>query len=263
MMETAQELGLPSNSPLQSRCKKNPGRTIGLVAGAAILLQLLAPSRLRAQDGDVAFEPLKIFSYIDMGQIVKGADRAHPRDDGSIPEVNGYFLSNIGIAILTEAAVKDNLHLKVGVGGLFWYPYPNVSSDPASRSISFGPGISEASFRYEFRENLSLKMGFIGYKYNADAQNLGEYLFRSEAYPHFVKTGGWSWINSAYQSLGLHLNLVHLRRRMESRLPRVQRIRGEPCIRHEPRVCQHAAVGENAGTRGRHLAAPLAARQAQ
>jgi hypothetical protein len=206
MMETA---SVHSASPVlapEGRRGSRQERSGGFAAGLAALLFILSAPGAHAQDDGVSFKPIKIFSYLDMGQVVKGANPSRPNEDGSIPQLRGYFLSNIGIAILTEADVREKLHLKVGVGGLFWYPFPNIVEDPSSRTISFGPGIAEASFKYDFLENLTLKVGFIGYKYNSDAQNLGEYLFRSEAYPHFVKTGGWSWINSSYQSLGMHLN---------------------------------------------------------
>jgi hypothetical protein len=42
---------------------------------------------------------------------------------------------------------------------------------------------------------LSLDFGYFPYKYNQAAKNLGEYMFRSEAYPTILYTGGWSWMN--------------------------------------------------------------------
>ncbi len=153
---------------------------------------------------DVVTLPLKVDAYVDAGQVVKGL-RADPGNDSKTLPVGNYFLSNTGISILSQTVVKEKLHLNIGVGGLFWYPF-TFPSTVNSRQIKFGPGISEASFRYDFSENLFVKSGFFDYKYNPDARNLGEYLLRSQAYPGFVKTGGWSIINSAaYQSLGTQI----------------------------------------------------------
>jgi hypothetical protein len=176
-----------------------------LIASCALLgLASLAG----ADESGTDFRPLRIDSYVDLGQIVKGHSQELRSDLGGRTgdgDIRDYFLSNIGIALVSEAVVKDKLDLKIGVGGLFWYPFPNLSA--VSRIIKFGPGISEASFQYGFLDNLFFKFGFFPYKYNPDARNLGEYLFRSECYPSFVKTGGWSWLNSAaYQSLGAQLH---------------------------------------------------------
>jgi hypothetical protein len=48
----------------------------------------------------------------------------------------------------------------------------------------------QGTFKFDDRENprLALSIGIIPYKYNPDAHNLGEYLFRSGAYPPYIVT---------------------------------------------------------------------------
>jgi hypothetical protein len=44
---------------------------------------------------------------------------------------------------------------------------------------------------------MRLKIGIFGYKYNSDAKNLGEYMYRTWTYPNIINTGGLDFINSA------------------------------------------------------------------
>jgi hypothetical protein len=72
--------------------------------------------------------------------------------------------------------------------------------------IKFGPGISNAYMQWAPSENMRLDFGYFPYKYNAAAKNMGEYLFRTEAYPTIIYTGGWGWLNDAqYRTLGAKL----------------------------------------------------------
>lgn len=174
------------------------------LAIAAVLPALLAAP---AHSQNMVTKPIRVQAYVDLGQVVKGSYEDAVGSPNTV-DFENYFLSNIGVSMLAETVVDEKLHLNVGVGGLFWYPFMLLSSSPApeNRRIWFGPGVSEASFQYDFREDLFLKFGFFGYKYNPDARNLGEYLLRSQPYPSLVKTGGWSVINSAaYQSLGMQV----------------------------------------------------------
>lgn len=175
---------------------------MGSLRRAAALAAIILAA-VRAEDGESRFLPLRIGSYVDLGQIAKGYSDELLIDQGgkgSAGEIRNYFLSNIGVSLMQEV-MRENLDVKIGVAGLFWYPYPNLAAE--SRIIKFGPGISEASFEYAFAKTTSFKFGFFPYKYNADARNLGEYLFRSECYPSFVKTGGWSWLDpAAVKTLG-------------------------------------------------------------
>jgi hypothetical protein len=145
-----------------------------------------------------------IASFTDLGQVVKGYSDG-PDTTGSIENL---FMFRSGIGLLASGTVGENLEMVVGLGGLMWKPFPETGHKP-SRYVLVGPGIAEASAKYKFKENLSLKMGLFSYKYNESAQNLGEYLFRSEAYPTLVSTQveeGWVWLNAYSKSMGLKLS---------------------------------------------------------
>ncbi|MCD6024360.1 MAG: hypothetical protein K0Q91_1276 [Fibrobacteria bacterium] len=157
-----------------------------------------APEEPRVTDRSIS-----VGAFVDVGQIVRGT---LVNDDGASPnDVENLFLNRDGVALTYAATVNEKLHMNIGVGGLFWKPIPEAT-DAATKRINFGPGISEASARYDFNDRMSIKFGFFGYKYNPDAVNLGEYLLRSEAYPTIIQTGsmgGWVWLNSnEYKSMG-------------------------------------------------------------
>ncbi len=171
---------------------------------------LLATGVACADDGErrITDRKVSVVGFVDVGQVVKGS--LIQDDGGSAPlKLDNAFLNRNGIAVTYSGTLNENLHMNMGVGGLFWKPMPETPN-VASKRIQFGPGISEASAQYDFSHALNLKFGFFGYKYNPDAVNLGEYLLRSEAYPsiiHTEGTGGWVWLNSnEYKSMGTKLS---------------------------------------------------------
>src|SRR5690606_13460897 len=79
----------------------------------------------------------------------------------------------------------------------------------------FGPGITQAQAQYKFGDPArpwgGLRIGYFPYKYNPDAKNLGEYLFRAGAYPTFAFTGGWSITDNALiKAQGIEFSLNQL-----------------------------------------------------
>jgi hypothetical protein len=151
-----------------------------------------------AEPPKVVERDISVSSFVDMGQIKSGSTYT---SSGAETDIEDVFLARNGVALVYKGVLDNGLRMNIGVGGLFWKAYPET--DNQSKSIQFGPGISEASAEYPFASNKHFKFGYFGYKYNEDAMNLGEYLLRSEAYPGMVNTGGWVWLNSAaYQSMG-------------------------------------------------------------
>jgi hypothetical protein len=149
-----------------------------------------------AEEGDlIERKPIAIGTKMETGQIVKGE-----------PDINNvdpdkFYLSQIGVNLTQEVTVNHRLEMKVGVGGVFFYSFPNIRGDAGAQGTKFGPGVSQAQANYKFGDPdapvASLRVGYFPYKYDPDAKNLGEYLFRSMAYPTFVFTGGWSITDNA------------------------------------------------------------------
>jgi hypothetical protein len=90
-----------------------------------------------------------------------------------------------------------------GLGGIFEFRKPEVVNGgfPGSQRKAFfvGPTVTEAAYAFGDPGHpfLSLAMGMFPYKYNPEASDLGEYLFRTVPYPSVVMTGGYALANSA------------------------------------------------------------------
>jgi hypothetical protein len=173
------------------------------------LLAAAAWGRAVAEEGApvVTDRKISVSAFIDAGQLVKGA---YVEDEGAgTPEAQrGVFMNRDGIALIYSGTLHDDLHMTIGVGGLFWKPFLEKKEEPQTKKINFGPGIAEASTQYDFSPSLTFKFGYFGYKYNPDATNLGEYLLRSEAYPTLLANGtgnGWVWLGNEYKNLGAKL----------------------------------------------------------
>jgi len=176
-----------------------------------VLFCLLSAAVLgRAEDAGapvVTDRKISVAAFIDAGQLIKGA---YVEDEGAgAPlEQRNVFMNRDGIALIYSGTLHNDLHMTIGVGGLFWKPFLENKDEPQTKKINFGPGIAEASTQYDFNSDLTLKFGYFGYKYNPDATNLGEYLLRSEAYPTLLANGsgnGWVWLGNEYKNLGVKL----------------------------------------------------------
>jgi hypothetical protein len=140
-------------------------------------------------------KPLVIGTKIETGQIVQGSKVIGIEPDD-------YYISQIGVSLTQEVIVNRRLNVKVGAGGVFYNAFPaSIRSDGGGYGTKFGPGITQAQAQYKFGDPANswgaLRVGYFGYKYNPDAKNLGEYLFRAGAYPTFAVTGGWSIMDNA------------------------------------------------------------------
>ncbi|HAO99490.1 MAG TPA: hypothetical protein DCQ83_05550 [Fibrobacteres bacterium] len=148
----------------------------------------------------ISVDKLSGEAYTDMGQLVRG------NTEGLA--VDGHYLNRFGVTLYAADTVQEKLFLKVGVGGLFWRTFP-PEKEFWKNSIHFGPGITEASATFSFTRQLNAQGGYFPFRYSP-SMNLGEYLLRSESYPTYVATGGWTWVDSAYmRSLGFRVRASH------------------------------------------------------
>ncbi len=153
--------------------------------------------------------PLEIGTYIDIGQVVNGGIA----DPTNAISPDGAVLQRTAVYVNQETKVADRLSILVGVGGLFYYAFPENANNATSRTLRFGPGVGQAAGIYRFGDvenpSWTVQFGYFPYKYNPDAKNLGEYLLRDGTYPGYEVTGtaGWSLMNSAlYMASGVKLH---------------------------------------------------------
>ena len=162
-----------------------------------LLLGLIPPAAI----ADIPIDKLKGEAVTEIGSIVKGSFGGSP--------VENQYLSRLGVNITASDTVMAKLRLTVGVGGIFYQPLPIGGF--WQKSLKFAPKITEASSELFFAPNLSLEQGYFPLKYNSPAMNLGEYLLKSESYPTYISTGGWTWVDSAYtRAFGMRLKASHL-----------------------------------------------------
>ena len=173
---------------------------------AAILFTALKMGFGETENGapiKIERDPLAVGSHIEVGQIIDGTGE-------DFSEISGSFLQRIGVDLTQKALLYDKLKIAVGVGGLFWFPYPPAEL-AYTRNRKFGPGISQAQGKYYFKgfgRGPFLQFGYFPVKYNKSAVNLGEYLFRSGVYPGYIKTGGWHMIGkSSFMAQGIRFHL--------------------------------------------------------
>jgi hypothetical protein len=177
-------------------------------AAALALATALIPSGRAAAESDAALAPLKISANWEATEI-----ESFVPDPGSTP--SGYFreISNASsVWLLEEARLADNVKVYLGVGGFYFFILPSKSNQYSiGQRSGFGFTDLHADFGFWKRDDgghaLTLKTGVFPFKYNPDAKNLGEYMFRTYTYPTVIFTGGPIRVNSAGVQLGgLDLN---------------------------------------------------------
>src|SRR5689334_21614452 len=81
---------------------------------------------------DASMDSLRGEAYADLGQIVKG----HDEKQG---DLKGQYLSRLGVTITAIDTVKERLAITVGVGGMFWQPFPTYATTFWKSNLQFGP----------------------------------------------------------------------------------------------------------------------------
>src|SRR5690606_26483278 len=110
---------------------------------------------------------------------------------------------NFGAYMMQQGSVDDRWFFRVGMGGIFQFQKPEEINAEwgGTQTRNFFAGPTVADIEYEVLESGTrswrVGLGLFSYKYNRDAANLGEYLFRAGPYPTYIMTGGYSFINSA------------------------------------------------------------------
>ncbi len=159
---------------------------------------------LHAEDTKVTEKPLNVGAFQEFGAVYDGLYSA-----GDVPGViiGTEWVDHFGAFISKEAVINDRLHLSGGIGGVFQFRKPETVGagfDFHQRKAFFiGPTRTEAVYYFGDPQKPWLKLGagMFPYKYNPEASNLGEYLFRARAYPTTTTTGGYVLANSSGATL--------------------------------------------------------------
>ena len=163
-------------------------------------------------------EPLHATGMMETGMMVNflpnlngpTAVNCHGCAEG--PATGSEFIDHNAVFLLQEARLSENIRVFLGVGGFYFYVLPS-KGNPYSVGELSGFALTDAHGEFDFWKRdgkdhgLSLKVGVFPFKYNEDAKNLGEYMFRTYTYPTIIYTGGLILVNSAGAQLsGLDAN---------------------------------------------------------
>lgn len=161
-----------------------------LAAGLLWVGLALAANAWADKGLNVMMEPLHFGALQEFGMVNNGLLGSTP-----IQEMDGEWIDHFGTFLVQEALINDRLQLLGGLGGIFQFPKPEKPQEEFGGSqyklFYIGPSIAKAMYHFGGKEGAySLGGGMFPFRYNPDANNLGEYLLRSTPYPTSLFTGG-------------------------------------------------------------------------
>lgn len=186
----------------------------GMIAGWA---SSAAPAASAAEDPKET-NSLSIGAFHEFGQVHKGVYTVAASSHKTELTTNDW-LDHFAAFVSDEAILGGRLHVSGGMGGIFEFRKPELPSGKVDAGFSgaqrkaFFAGPTDAQAVYyigadEHHPWLKIGGGMFTEKYNPEAYNLGEFLFRSGAYPTYTVTGGYALVNNAAATLqGFKSNL--------------------------------------------------------
>ena len=141
------------------------------------------------------FKPLSIGALEEFGSLRSGRYGNNPafRDD---------WTDHFGAFVTQSVAMNAHIDFDIGLGGLFEYQKKEVVQagwgGTQYKNFFLGPTVADFVYRSapQGQSGISLQVGLFPYRYNPDAANLGEYLFRSGPYPTYLLNGTYAMVNS-------------------------------------------------------------------
>ncbi len=138
-------------------------------------------------------------------------------DAGQI--VNGFYVRSVELqpmnrntVVLSQSASYGDWNFSAGFEGILWWPFgaADLGLPPEQRTVRVEPRLAQAKAKVNFvpADQDYVEVGFFPYKYNPDAKNLGEYLYRSGTYPGVVQTTDGLHLldHAAYDAYGAHFH---------------------------------------------------------
>ena len=167
------------------------GKRISAVLTAGVLFIVkLSPCSEQASPTMPVFSG---YASFQAGEVMKGIGVA---STSSSNDLDHRWLQTGYLGIMADAALSDRFHVLAALEGELGFSF-DISSGavdmnrqtlfPRTRlNIKHAEGIY--SFGNPEQPFLQIEGGLFPYKYNPDARNLGEYLFRSFPYPQYIAT---------------------------------------------------------------------------
>jgi len=156
------------------------------MGAAVILLSMAAVYCFGETEKKVEFTGYSSWVF---GQIVIGTDDFETAQN--TPLMNHYWSQEAYAGVGFHAALNERFTINAGMEGKMWYPFPSVPlGQPDYKRRHYGVWLDQGNAAYKVGEVekpwLTITTGYFKYKYNPEARNLGEQLFRSLAYPGII-----------------------------------------------------------------------------
>jgi hypothetical protein len=166
-------------------------RTILFTAAASLMLAI---SVMAEEDEEQISTDFSGYASFEAGQIMKGLSSGYTAGDNPA-EVRHGWVEKAEIGLYANLKIQENLHLIIGPEAAlttsFKLPHGGTMNDqnindvkPLTR-FSLGRGEAIYSFGDPERAAFQVEAGYFPYKYNQDARNFGEYIFRTNCYPAY------------------------------------------------------------------------------
>lgn len=168
---------------------------LALLAGAITGLS----TRARAQFEGIDKHKLTVKANVDYGHVVNGYNYYDPDQKY---DISWLPINRANVTVIQDVSL-GRFDVSAGLAGLIWWPYGlDKGADLTEKVMQVKPMVPVARARWQFGNPAdfsgSVMVGTFNYKYNPDAKNLGEYLYRSGTYPGIIWTGeGWLLMNRA------------------------------------------------------------------
>jgi hypothetical protein len=125
------------------------------------------------------------YSSYQFGQIVQG------NFNNSIDDFKNYWSHEIYAGVGFHGSLNSRFSINAGLEGKVWHPFsqaanPQLEYHRKYNALWLDQGNGNYLVGDPERPWLTLTLGYFKYKYNPEARNLGEQLFRSVAYPGII-----------------------------------------------------------------------------
>jgi hypothetical protein len=165
---------------------------------AALLAVCLVDGVFAEETVDLEISKPSLTLFHEFGNIKRGVE--FEKD-----VFRDYWVQRTGGFITITGKRNDRLGMEMMLGGIYWNPTynENASSESVLRYFAGSAPKLDVNYIWGDIENpfLRIDAGIFQYKYNDYARNLGEYMFRTTAYPGMVFTGGLTMVDINKPSL--------------------------------------------------------------
>lgn len=178
--------------------------TIQWIIHTTVCLTVLFCGRVFAVNEDVIATPTGT-AALEAGQIKNGYYK--PATGSFIYPIQHMWQQDARLLLGYDVLIKQKLHMNFTLGGIAAFSTPQLTNFPVTMQTHYNFFIDQAYVDYPLGNPdklfLKFQLGLFPYKYNPDVRNLGEYLFRTMAYPLVVYS---EFDNPKVNLLGARIN---------------------------------------------------------